>query len=40
MFDGDVLVPWGATGEKLYFGIKFKKGYVAVLDKFKYYVPR
>lgn len=39
MFDGDVLVPWGATGEKSYFGMKFKKGYVAVLDKVKYYVP-
>jgi hypothetical protein len=28
MFDGDVLVTWGATGANSYFGMKFKTGYV------------
>jgi len=39
MFDGDLLIQFDATAKDSWFGMKFKTGYVAVLDKVKYYVP-
>jgi len=39
MFDGDLLIQFTAAGADSWFGMKFKTGYVAVLDKVKYFVP-
>jgi len=39
MFDGDVLIHYNDFRAKSWYGMKFKVGYVGVLDKVKYFVP-
>jgi len=39
MFDGDLLMMFGDKAAGAYFGMKFKTGYVGVLDKAKFFVP-
>lgn len=39
MFDGDLLVTYNDFRKTSWYGMKFKAGYVGVLDKAKYYVP-
>jgi len=39
MFDDDLLVHFNDYRADSWFGMKFKTGYVGVLDKIKFYVP-
>jgi hypothetical protein len=39
MFDDDLLIHFDDFRKDSWFGMKFKAGYVGVLDKVKYYVP-
>jgi hypothetical protein len=39
MFDDDLLIHFNDYRKNSWFGMKFKAGYVGVLDKVKYYVP-
>jgi len=39
MFDGDLLMMFGDKAAGAYFGMKFKTGYVGVLEKIKFFIP-